>query len=86
MEVLDAFSCQPRRVAENRPAYVLDREGADDNGQNYDNFDIAPKQLVPQRREPAFKSASLAELARSADPGDAAELGNGASRGLTPPC
>lgn len=63
-------------------AYVLDRQGADDNGQNYDNFDIALKPFVPSA-ESLHKSASPAELARSADPGDAAELQWRESRGLT---
>lgn len=82
VEVLDASPASPAVRLKTGTAYVLDRQGTDDNGQNYDNFDIALKPFVPSA-ESRHKSASLAELARSADPGDAAELQWRESRGLT---
>lgn len=82
VEVIDASANSPVVRLKTGTAYVLDREGSDDNAQNYASYDIALKPLVPDA-EFRHKSASLAALSRSAAPADTAELQWRESRGLT---
>ncbi|HEL4614294.1 TPA: LPS export ABC transporter permease LptF [Klebsiella pneumoniae] len=82
VEVIDASPTRPAVRLKTGTAYVLDRQGTDDNGQNYASFNIALKPFVPSA-ESRHKSASLAVLLRSVDPADTAELQWRKSRGLT---
>ncbi|TLV11681.1 LPS export ABC transporter permease LptF [Klebsiella indica] len=81
VEVIDASPGNPVVRLKTGSAYVLDRQGRDDNAQNYVSYDIALKPLIP---DPEFrhKSASLTALAHSVDPADTAELQWRESRGL----
>lgn len=82
VKISDPSPSSPAVELKSGTAYVLDRRGMDDNMQNFDNSDIALKPFT-QRAEVRHKSASLAELSRSSDLGDRAELQWRESRGLS---
>ncbi|MEF3107716.1 LPS export ABC transporter permease LptF [Raoultella sp. WB_B2P2-3] len=80
--VTDPSPTTPTVNLKNGTAYVLDREGSQDNMQHYHSLNIALKPFI-ESQEVRRKSAPVAELRRSSDPADKAELQWRESRGLS---
>lgn len=80
--VTDPSPASPAVTLKGGTAYVLDRQGSQDNMQNYHNLNIALKPFV-ESLEVRRKSASVADLSRSSDPADKAELQWRQSRGVS---
>lgn len=82
VDVIDPSPASPTVMLHNGTSYVLDRSGQDDRKMAYRNLRIDLKPVVPET-EVRRKSASLAQLSRSADPADFAELQWRESRGVS---
>jgi len=80
--VTDPSPTSPTVNLKNGTAYVLDREGTQDNMQNYHSLNIALKPFI-ESLEVRRKSAPVAELRQSSDPADKAELQWRESRGVS---
>ncbi|WP_410014609.1 LPS export ABC transporter permease LptF [Sodalis sp. C49] len=81
LEVIDPSPNTPSVVLHSGTAYTLDHTGADDKEQIYNNLKLQLKPLE-QSADVKSKSASAAELSRSSDPADTAELQWRESRGI----
>ncbi len=81
VEVIDPSPTSPSVMLHAGTAYELQHTGTDDNERIYNNFNL---HLKPREQsiEVKSKSASIAELSRSADPADTAELQWRESRGI----
>jgi lipopolysaccharide export system permease protein len=82
VEVVDPSPTTPSVVLHSGTAYVLDHKGSADNEQTYNNLNmhLKPMDQAPEARR---KSTSSAELSRSTDTGDIAELQWRESRGVS---
>lgn len=81
VDVVDPSPANPSVVLRSGTAYQLEHKGKTDNQQVYNNFKL---NLIPSNpsAEIKSKSASIAALSRSSDPGDIAELQWRESRGV----
>lgn len=80
--VVDPSPANPSVMLHTGTAYHLDHKGNDDSQQIYNNFNLRFKPMA-QSADNKSKSASMAELRRSSDPADKAELQWRESRGVT---
>ncbi len=81
LEVIDPSPTTPSVMLHSGTAYKLDHKGTEDTEQRYDNLNLHLKPLQ-QSPDVKSKSASAAELSRSSDPADIAELQWRESRGI----
>ncbi|QWA13198.1 LPS export ABC transporter permease LptF [Sodalis ligni] len=81
LEVIDSSPTTPSVMLHSGTAYQLDHKGTEDTEQIYDNLALHLKPLK-QSIDAKSKSASTAELSRSTDPADIAELQWRESRGI----
>lgn len=82
VDVIDPSPSSPSVMLRSGTSYVLERTGTYDKRQTFNNLQMDLKPIV-QDLEVRRKSASVAELARSSDPGDKAELQWRQSRGVS---
>ncbi len=82
VKVIDPSPANPSVMLYTGTAYHLDHKGSDDSQQVYNNFNLHFKPMA-QSADNKSKSASMAMLERSTDPGDKAELQWRESRGAT---
>ncbi|WP_226573791.1 LPS export ABC transporter permease LptF [Mangrovibacter yixingensis] len=82
VDVIDPSPQSPTVMLHNGTGYVLDRSGQNDRKMEYHNLRMDLKPVV-QSLDVRRKAASVAQLARSSDPADYAELQWRESRGLS---
>nr|WP_314425529.1 LPS export ABC transporter permease LptF [uncultured Erwinia sp.] len=82
IQVTNPAAASPAVILHAGTAYQLDHKGTEDHAQIYNSFNLHPKP-IKQSTELKSKSASMAELSRSPDPADKAELQWRESRGIS---